>query len=86
MHTKRFEWKARAMLFLVTSVALAGACIAIEHAHFPRYVVAIAESRSLNATTGLQSIEPIHCASITRGPRLAGKSRIGIWIKSEHRA
>jgi AraC-like DNA-binding protein len=23
---------------------------------------------------------------VTRGPRLAGKSRIGIWIKSEHRA
>jgi hypothetical protein len=32
MHTRRFEWKARAMLFLVASVALAGACIAIDHA------------------------------------------------------
>jgi hypothetical protein len=33
MHTRRFEWKAPAMLFLVTSVALAAAFIAIEHAH-----------------------------------------------------
>jgi hypothetical protein len=33
MHTRRFEWKAPAMLFLVASVALAGAFMAIEHAH-----------------------------------------------------
>jgi len=33
MHTRRFEWKAPAMLFLVASVALTGACLAIEHAH-----------------------------------------------------
>jgi hypothetical protein len=33
MHTRRFEWKAPAMLFLVASVALAGGFIAIEHAH-----------------------------------------------------
>ena len=33
MHTRRFEWKAPAMLFLVASVAIAGACITIEHAH-----------------------------------------------------
>ena len=100
MHTRRFEWKAPAMLFLVASVALAGAFIAIEHAHaqgagatphaqgrnpFPATSSPLLKSRSLNATTGLQSIEPIHCAPLTRGPRLAGKSGIGIWIKSEHR-
>ena len=33
MHTRRFEWNAPAMLFLVASGAIAGACITIEHAH-----------------------------------------------------
>jgi hypothetical protein len=33
MHTKRFEWKAPAILFLAACVAFFGAGIAIDHAH-----------------------------------------------------
>ena len=33
MHTRRFERKALATLFLAASVGFAGACMAIEHAH-----------------------------------------------------
>jgi hypothetical protein len=33
MHARRFGRKAPAMLFLVASVVLGGACIAIEHAY-----------------------------------------------------
>jgi hypothetical protein len=97
MHTRRFEWKAPAMLFLVASVAFAGACIAIEHAHAQgTNIVSHVQGRNPapsalpplldrapSLSTGLQSIEPIHCASIARDPCLACKSGIGIWIKSE---
>ena len=33
----------------------------------------------LAASADLQSIDSIHCASIARDPRLAGKSGVGIW-------
>jgi hypothetical protein len=40
---------------------------------------AIAGKRPFDATTGLQSIESIHCACLARDPRLAGKPWVGIW-------
>jgi hypothetical protein len=63
MHTRRFEWKAPAMLFMVASVALAGACIAIEHAY----------AQGVNATPHAQGRNPFAATSsplLNRAPSM----------------
>jgi hypothetical protein len=53
MHTRRFERKALATLFLAASVAFAGACMAIEHAH----------AQGANATPHAQGRNPFPSTS-----------------------
>jgi hypothetical protein len=62
MHTRRFERKAPAMLFLVASVALAGAFIAIEHAH----------AQGISSTPLAQGRNPFPATSplLNRGPSM----------------